>query len=128
MTTNTISEGRVPGREQSHIESGATPGTDSPLAPLVVLGGRPLSLRGRSFVVKVVSSRLPKTATVEREYRHYLPKYERYTQRRKKLCVHNPPEINAKEGDRVRIVECRPISKTKRFVIVEKLNHESNQE
>ena len=72
-------------------------------------------------MVLVVSSKLPKTATVEREYRHYLPKYERYTQRRKKICVHNPPEINAKEGDRVRIIECRPISKTKRFVIVEKV-------
>jgi len=93
----------------------------------LIVNGRPLRFRGRSFVVTVVSAKLPKTATVERTYSHYLPKYERFTQRKKKMCVHNPIEVSAKEGDMVRIVECRPISKTKRFVIVERLENEINK-
>ena len=104
----------------------------SPAGALIgqlILKNRPIRLRGRSFIARIVSAKLQKTATVEREYRHYLPKYERYTMRKKKLYVHNPPELNAREGDTVRITECRPISKTKRFVIVEKVaEHESNKE
>ena len=38
-----------------------------------------------------------------------------------KIPSHNPPCINAKEGQQVKIVECRPLSKTVSFVIVEKL-------
>ena len=39
--------------------------------------------------------------------------------KRSKLHAHNPPCIDAKPGDIVTIAECRPISKTKSFVIVE---------
>ncbi|MDH5460348.1 MAG: 30S ribosomal protein S17, partial [Candidatus Bathyarchaeota archaeon] len=41
--------------------------------------------------------------------------------RSSRIPSHNSPCINAKEGDRVRIAECRPISKTVAFVVVEKL-------
>jgi small subunit ribosomal protein S17 len=51
--------------------------------------------------------------------RVYVPKYERYLNRRSKVKAHNPVEISAKEGDTVIIKECRPISKTKKFVVVE---------
>ncbi|MCJ7793949.1 30S ribosomal protein S17, partial [Candidatus Bathyarchaeota archaeon] len=37
---------------------------------------------------------------------------------------HNPPGIDVKEGDRVKIAECRPISKTVSFVVVAKLGEE----
>jgi small subunit ribosomal protein S17 len=35
------------------------------------------------------------------------------------MHAHNPPCINAKEGDVVKIAECRPLSKTKKFVVIE---------
>jgi small subunit ribosomal protein S17 len=57
---------------------------------------------------------------VEREYLHYVPKYMRYERRRSRIHAHNPPCINAKVGDRVKIAECRPISKTVSFVVIEK--------
>ena len=38
--------------------------------------------------------------------------------------MHNPDCIDAKEGNLVKIMECRPLSKTKNFVIVEVLGKE----
>ena len=61
---------------------------------------------------------------MEFERRFYLSKFERYEKRRTKIKAHNPPCINAREGDIVRIHECRPLSKTKHFVIVEKIGEE----
>lgn len=80
-----------------------------------------LPVRGKILEGVVVSSKAQKTAIVERQYLHYLPKYERSERRHSKIAVYNPECISAKEGDRVRIAECRPISKTKSFVIIEKV-------
>jgi len=81
-----------------------------------------LKVRGRQFVVAVTRTNAQKTAVVEWQRLYYIPKYERYERRRSRLCVHNPKCINANVGDQVRIVECKPISKTKTFIIVEKIN------
>jgi small subunit ribosomal protein S17 len=78
-----------------------------------------LSIRGKSFTGKVVSAKMHRTVVVEWERRVLVPKFERYTKRKSKISAHNPDEINAKEGDIVRIQETRPISKTKNFVVVE---------
>ena len=83
-----------------------------------------LKLRGRTFVGTVISSRMQKTVTVEWERKHYLRKYERYEKRKSKIKAHNPDSINAKEGDLVKIMECKPLSKTKNFVVVEILGKE----
>lgn len=83
-----------------------------------------ISLRGRSFVGTVISSKMQKTVTVEWERRHFLKKYERYERRRSRVKAHNPDEVSAQEGDIVKIVECRPLSKTKNFVVVEILGKE----
>ncbi len=80
--------------------------------------------RGRLFTATVQSARAQKTAIVEWERRYHVPKFERYERRMTKLNVHNPDCIDAKDGDVVRISECRPISKTKHFVIIEKLGAE----
>jgi small subunit ribosomal protein S17 len=71
-----------------------------------------LKLRGKIFTATVVASKMTKTATVQRSRQYYLSKFR----------VHNPVCINAKEGDEVQIMESRPISKTKRFVIIKVLN------
>ena len=78
-----------------------------------------VKIRGQVLEGKVVSAKAYKSAVVEIEYLHYVPKYERYERRRSKITVHNPECIRAKEGDIVRIGETRPLSKTKHFVIFE---------
>ena len=83
-----------------------------------------LSVRGRKFTGIVVSTKMRKTAVIEFNRLHFLKKYERYEKRRTKLKIHNPECINAKDGDIVRVMECRPLSKTKNFVVIEKLGIE----
>ncbi len=73
---------------------------------------------GRTFSGIVVSKRMQKTAKVVWERRIYLRKYERYGKRRSSVMAHVPNNIEVKEGDRVVIKECRPISKTKHFIII----------
>ena len=79
-----------------------------------------LKVRGQSFVGTVIAADVHRSATVEWNRRLFIPKYERYEKRRSKVRVHNPSCIAAKEGELVKIHECRPLSKTKHFVIVEK--------
>lgn len=80
-----------------------------------------LRVRGRTFVGTVVSSRMQKSAVVQWKRNHYIPKYERKEVRFTRISVHNPSCINAKDGDDVKIMECRPLSKTKSFVVVQNL-------
>ncbi len=79
-----------------------------------------LPVRGQILEGEVVSDKAPKTVVVQRIYLKKIPKYERYEKRRSKIHAHNPPCINAKVGDVVKIAECRPLSKTKSFVVIEK--------
>jgi len=81
-----------------------------------------ISARGRVFEGKVISDKMQRTVTVEWPRLFYLPKFERYEKRRSRVKAHNPPCITAKEGDTVRIAECRPIAKTVKFVVVEKIS------
>ncbi|HBR67826.1 MAG TPA: 30S ribosomal protein S17 [Rhodospirillaceae bacterium] len=65
----------------------------------------------------VVSDKADKTVTVlvERRYRH--PVYKKYIKSSDKYAAHD--ENNQfKVGDRVQIIECRPISKRKRWMVV----------
>lgn len=80
-----------------------------------------LAVRGRQFVGRVLKVKAPRTAIVEWDYSHYLWKYERYERRHSHVAAHNPTCIGTKAGDTVRIAECRPTSKTKAFVVVERL-------
>lgn len=80
-----------------------------------------LSVRGKVIDGIVASSKMSRTITVERDYLHYLKKYLRYEKRRSRILAHNPPCLEISEGDKVRIAECRPISKEVAFVVVEKL-------
>jgi small subunit ribosomal protein S17 len=80
-----------------------------------------LSVRRKFLDGKVVSTKMTKTVTVERDYLQYVRKYMRYEKRRSRIMAHNPPCLEIHEGDRVRIAECRPISKEVAFVVVERL-------
>ncbi len=69
----------------------------------------------------VVSDRMEKTITVrvERMFKH--PKYKKYIRKHKKYHAHDEASAAA-EGDRVEIMETRPLSKIKRWRLVSVLH------
>nr|AJS12362.1 30S ribosomal protein S17P [uncultured archaeon] len=94
-------------------KQGTQPAGSAPQRP--VIGGRPVGTRGRTFTGRVVSDRMTKTVTVGWERSVYVPKYQRYERRRTSVKAHD--ETGARIGDLVEIVETRPISKTKHFIV-----------
>lgn len=80
-----------------------------------------LKIRGKILSGKVVSLKPENTVVIERRYLYYVPKYERYERRRKRVIAHQPKCIKLQKGDEIMIAECRPLSKTKRHVVVEKI-------
>jgi small subunit ribosomal protein S17 len=79
-----------------------------------------LPVRGQIIEGTVVSVKMDKTAVVEQTYLKYQKKYERYEKRTSKYSVHAPACFELKAGDHVKVMECRPLSKTVSFVVVEK--------
>jgi small subunit ribosomal protein S17 len=69
-------------------------------------------------VGQVVSTKTAKTIVVEVSRRVPHPLYKRIVKKRKKFHAHDE-EGNAKMGDIVRIVECRPLSRMKRWRLAE---------
>ncbi len=65
-------------------------------------------------VGQVVSTKMQKTIVVEVSRRVPHPIYKRIVSKRKKFYAHDE-EGRAKTGDVVRIIECRPLSKLKRW-------------
>ena len=80
-----------------------------------------MSVRGRTFEGIIVSNVIHKSATVAWERKVFNKKYERYEKKRTKVKAHSTPCIEVKKGDKVKIMESRPISKTKKFIIIEKI-------
>ncbi len=77
-----------------------------------------LSVRGQTLEGVVVSTRMQRTAVVEREYLRYLQKFERFEKRTRRMNVHAPPCLGLSVGDRVTVMECRPLAKTVHFVAI----------
>ena len=80
-----------------------------------------LPVRGRVLEGRVVAAKAQRTAIIEREYFRFIPKYERYERRHSRIVAYKPDCIGVAAGDKVKIAECRPLSKTKRFVVIEVL-------
>ncbi|MDN6194987.1 MAG: 30S ribosomal protein S17 [Atopostipes suicloacalis] len=72
------------------------------------------------YVGKVVSDKMDKTIVVEVSLIKQHPKYRKRIKRSTRLTAHDENNI-AKDGDTVQIMETRPLSKTKRFRLVEVL-------
>jgi small subunit ribosomal protein S17 len=66
----------------------------------------------------VSSSKMDRTLVVEVVERVRHPKYNKFVMRTKKLYAHDEAN-DANIGDRVRVMETRPLSKTKRWRLVE---------
>ncbi|WP_338601101.1 30S ribosomal protein S17 [Sulfolobus tengchongensis] len=82
------------------------------------------SLRVRGMILEgiLIKYKGNKSAVIERQYLYYDSKYKRYERRRSRIHAHVPPCVNVKEGDKVIIGECRPISKSISFVILSKVS------
>ena len=76
---------------------------------------------------KVVSDKMEKTVVVRVEGNRYHPKYKKRYSYTKKYKAHDEKK-KCKVGDDVLIEECRPISKEKRWRIVEKLTTQAREE
>jgi len=71
----------------------------------------------RTIVGRVVSDKMDKSVSVaiERTIKH--PVYGKYIRRTSKVMAHDATN-ECKEGDRVAIAECKPISKNKSWAVV----------
>jgi small subunit ribosomal protein S17 len=77
--------------------------------------------RKTTKVGAVIAKKMKKTVTVEveRQIRH--PLYKKIVRQKRTFLVHDETE-KCKVGDTVRIIETRPISKTKRWRVLEIVN------
>ena len=72
----------------------------------------------KEFIGVVKSDKMDKTIVVAVESKTLHPLYKKYVTRIKRLKAHDEKN-NAKTGDRVRVIECRPISREKCWNLVE---------
>lgn len=72
----------------------------------------------------VISAKMKDTIVVEVQWNERDSKYGKLLRRRSKVYVHDQGN-RAKEGDRVRVRECRPISKTKTWTLMDVLDSRS---
>jgi len=72
----------------------------------------------KEFIGIVKSDKMEKTIVVSIETLKLHPLYKKYVKRAKKVKAHDEKN-EAKIGDRVRVIECRPISKEKCWKLVE---------
>ncbi|MEC8151343.1 MAG: 30S ribosomal protein S17, partial [Candidatus Thermoplasmatota archaeon] len=79
-----------------------------------------LRLRGQVLEGTVSSVGMQKTITVERQNVRYMKKYERFEKRTSVVSAHLPSCIgDVNIGDSVKVMECRPLSKTVSFCVIE---------
>jgi len=72
----------------------------------------------KEFIGLVKSDKMDKSIVVSIETLTLHPLYKKYVKRSKKIKAHDEKN-EAMQGDRVRVIECRPISKEKCWKLVE---------
>jgi len=78
-----------------------------------------LSIRGKLFDGTVTGSKAKKTITLQKESAVYFTKFKRYARGKSTIHAHVPDCIDVESGDDVLTAECRPISKSVSYVVVE---------
>ena len=78
-----------------------------------------LAVRGKTFEGIVIKAKEKGTITLQKESPIYFTKFRRYGRSKKRIHAHVPSNLDVKEGDHVIAAECRPISKSVSFVVVE---------
>ncbi|MBM3312992.1 30S ribosomal protein S17 [candidate division WOR-3 bacterium] len=79
-----------------------------------------MSANRRTAVGQVVSAKMQKTVVVTVQQLYLHPKYKKYIRKRTKLYAHDE-KAECAEGDRVLLVETRPMSRLKRWRVARKL-------
>ena len=79
-----------------------------------------MSENRRTVVGKVSSAKMQKTVVVTIQRLELHPKYKKYIRKRTKLYAHDE-RAECREGDRVQLIETRPMSRLKRWRVVKKL-------
>jgi len=77
------------------------------------------SIRGRIVRGIVAGNKMRRTISVRRNYLKYEAKYARYEKRHKNFLVHCSPALEPEQGDEVICGQCRPLSKTVRFNVLQ---------
>lgn len=75
---------------------------------------------GKEYIGKVVSVGMQKTVVVSVEHIYHHPLYKKAVKKAHRFSAHSELE-NLQVGDTVRIHETRPMSKTKHFMVAEKV-------
>ena len=78
-----------------------------------------LSIRGKIFEGTVINAKANGTIVIQKESPIYFKKFKRFGRSKNKIHAHVPSNINVEEGDYVIAAECKPISKSVSFVVVE---------
>jgi len=78
-----------------------------------------MSVRGRLFDGTVTGSRAKSTVTLQKNVPIYFSKFKRYARGKSTIHAHVPGCISVEQGDGVLAAECRPISKSVSYVVVE---------
>ncbi|MBI5619421.1 30S ribosomal protein S17 [Candidatus Gottesmanbacteria bacterium] len=74
----------------------------------------------KGFIGTVVSTSMTKTVTVAVTHVRRHPLYKKQVRRTRRYAAHNE-SMALSVGDTVRIVSTRPVSKTKHFIVKEKI-------
>ena len=78
-----------------------------------------LTIRGKLFEGIVINAKAKGTVVIQKESPVYFKKFKRFGRSKNKIHAHVPSNLNVQKGDYVVAAECRPISKSVSFVIVE---------
>lgn len=78
-----------------------------------------LSVRGKLFDGRVTGSKARRTATLQKDVPIYFAKFKRYARGKSTIHAHVPACMDVESGDSVLAAECRPISKSVSYVVVE---------
>ena len=78
-----------------------------------------LSIRGKIFEGTVINAKAKKTVVIQKESPVYFKKFKRFGRSKNQIQAHVPSNIIVQEGDHVIAAECRPLSKSVSFVVVE---------
>ena len=78
-----------------------------------------LSIRGKIFEGIIINAKAKGTVVIERESLIDFTKFKRFGRSKNKIHAHVPSNLDIQEGDYVVAAECRPISKSVSFVVIE---------
>eukprot|EP00996_Jenningsia_fusiforme_P005107 NODE_6011_length_615_cov_194.351590_g5608_i0.p1 GENE.NODE_6011_length_615_cov_194.351590_g5608_i0~~NODE_6011_length_615_cov_194.351590_g5608_i0.p1 ORF type:complete len:164 (-),score=29.79 NODE_6011_length_615_cov_194.351590_g5608_i0:52-543(-) len=78
-----------------------------------------VSIRGRILRGIIISNKMKRTCVIRRNYLHWIKKYQRFEKRHKNFSVHLSPCFTPAIGDEAIFGQCRPLSKTVRFNVLQ---------